>query len=277
VQSRLSNIERNWTVPDDSITPAMLTSLVRTPVGAVQGFAGATPPTGWLICNGAPASRTTYAALFAVIGSIYGPGDGSTTFNLPDLRGRMILGVSGSHGLGTTGGAETAAGPAHTHPGSHSHGHAHTHSHAHTGALHTHPGSHSHGMANHNHIVDIDHNHPNQASAAGASAEAPNSINHGTTLTVTPTNPAGHTHPVDIAALGSTPIGSGNQSSGGNSTQADSNVFAASFSGNTGTDASAASPGTTDPDSNAFAASYSGTIGILNPFVSMNWIIYAAA
>lgn len=274
VQDRLSNIERNFDVPDASIIRAMLTDLLKPPIGHVVPFAGTTPPAGWLLCNGSAISRTTYALLFATIGVTYGAGNGTTTFNLPDTQGRVILGVSGTHALGSTGGSETAAGLAHTHPGSHSHGHAHTHSHAHTGALHTHPGSHSHGMSNHNHLVDIDHNHPNQASAAGASAEAPNSINHGTTLTVTPTNPAGHTHPVDIAALGSTPIGSGNQSSGGNSTQADSNVFAASFSGNTGTDASAASTGTTDPDSNAPAASYSGAINTLPPFIAMNHIVY---
>lgn len=54
-------------------------------VGTVKAFAGSTPPDGWLFCDGAQISRTTYAALFAVIGTTYGAGDGSTTFNLPVL------------------------------------------------------------------------------------------------------------------------------------------------------------------------------------------------
>lgn len=63
-----------------------------TPVGAVLPYAGTAAPTGWLLCYGQAVSRTTYAALFAVVGTTYGTGDGSTTFNLPDLRGRSVSG-----------------------------------------------------------------------------------------------------------------------------------------------------------------------------------------
>ena len=56
------------------------------PIGAILAFGGATAPAGWMICNGAAISRTTYAALFAAIGTAFGAGDGSTTFNIPDLR-----------------------------------------------------------------------------------------------------------------------------------------------------------------------------------------------
>lgn len=62
-------------------------------VGEVAFFARSTPPSGWLKANGAAVSRTTYAALFAAIGTTFGTGDGSTTFNLPDLRGEFIRGV----------------------------------------------------------------------------------------------------------------------------------------------------------------------------------------
>lgn len=62
------------------------------PIGAVIDYAGAISPQGWLFCGGQAVSRTTYAALFAIIGTIYGAGDGSTTFNLPDLRGRVVAG-----------------------------------------------------------------------------------------------------------------------------------------------------------------------------------------
>lgn len=62
-------------------------------VGGIAFFARKTPPTGWLKANGAAVSRTTYAALFAAIGTTFGAGDGRTTFNLPDLRGEFIRGL----------------------------------------------------------------------------------------------------------------------------------------------------------------------------------------
>jgi microcystin-dependent protein len=63
------------------------------PVGTVWEFAGAAAPTGWLFCDGSAVSRTTYNTLFSVIGTTYGVGDGSTTFNLPDRRGRVGIGA----------------------------------------------------------------------------------------------------------------------------------------------------------------------------------------
>ncbi|NJK70930.1 MAG: tail fiber protein [Thermales bacterium] len=62
------------------------------PAGAISQFGASAAPVGWLLCNGAAVSRTTYAELFTVVGTIYGEGDGSTTFNLPDMRGRVGLG-----------------------------------------------------------------------------------------------------------------------------------------------------------------------------------------
>lgn len=59
------------------------------PTGSMVDFAGATAPGGFLLCNGGAVSRTTYADLFAIIGTTYGVGNGTTTFNLPDLRGRV--------------------------------------------------------------------------------------------------------------------------------------------------------------------------------------------
>lgn len=65
---------------------------VRTPPGAVIPYAGSSAPAGWLLCYGQAISRTTYAVLFTAISTTYGAGDGSTTFNLPDLRGRVVAG-----------------------------------------------------------------------------------------------------------------------------------------------------------------------------------------
>lgn len=69
-----------------------------SPVGSVIAFAGSSAPTGWLLCAGQAVSRTTYASLFALIGTTYGSGDGSTTFNLPDLRGRVIVALDNMGG-----------------------------------------------------------------------------------------------------------------------------------------------------------------------------------
>lgn len=74
-------------------------SQIAAPTGSVYTFAGSTVPTGWLKCNGALLSRTTYAALFAVIGTTYGAGDGSTTFALPDLRGEFVRGADDARGV----------------------------------------------------------------------------------------------------------------------------------------------------------------------------------
>ena len=98
------------------------------PAGVIWDFAGATPPTGWLLCDGSVVSRTTYAALFGVIGTTYGAGDGSSTFNLPNLIGRVTAGAGsgalGNRALGSAAGAaETrlsyANMPRHNHPHSH--------------------------------------------------------------------------------------------------------------------------------------------------------------
>ena len=78
------------------------------PVGCVIPFAGAAAPTGWLLCQGQAISRTTYAQLFSVIGTTYGSGDGKTTFNLPDMRGRVAVG-SDANSIGTIAGSNAVA------------------------------------------------------------------------------------------------------------------------------------------------------------------------
>ncbi len=92
-----------------------VTSLA-VPSGSIVAYGVATAPSGWLICDGAAVNRTTYAALFAVIGETYGAGNGSTTFNVPDLRGRAPFGKddmgSGAASRITTGGAQAVNGAA---------------------------------------------------------------------------------------------------------------------------------------------------------------------
>lgn len=72
-----------------------------TPPGTVSAYAGATAPAGYLVCDGSAISRSTYSALFAAIGTTYGVGNGSTTFNVPDLRGEFIRGLDGGRGIDT--------------------------------------------------------------------------------------------------------------------------------------------------------------------------------
>jgi len=74
----------------ESVEAVLLPGLV--PTGVVVPFVGAGAPTGWLLAQGQAVSRTAYATLFGVISTTYGAGDGSTTFNLPDLRSRLPLG-----------------------------------------------------------------------------------------------------------------------------------------------------------------------------------------
>lgn len=76
---------------------------ILVPTGCVQAFAGSTTPQGWLLCDGSAVSRTTYANLYAVIGTSYGAGDGSTTFNLPNLVDKFVEGSA-------TAGTEKSAG-----------------------------------------------------------------------------------------------------------------------------------------------------------------------
>lgn len=69
------------------------------PAGSIVDFAGSTIPTGYIACDGSLVSRITYARLFSVIGTTFGSGDGSTTFKLPDLRGRVSVGSGTGTGL----------------------------------------------------------------------------------------------------------------------------------------------------------------------------------
>ena len=78
------------------------------PAGVISMYAGSTAPSGWLICDGRAVSRTTYSRLFSAIGTTYGAGNGSTTFNLPNFKGRVPVGLDTSqtefNSLGKTGG-----------------------------------------------------------------------------------------------------------------------------------------------------------------------------
>lgn len=111
----------------EGYTPSGGTGGDSFPIGAIVPFSSDTIPNGWLLCDGSLVSRTTYSELFKVIGTAYGTGDGSTTFNVPDIQGRVVVGKqqtmtpSGNFtNLGETGGEEdhtltVSEMPSHTH------------------------------------------------------------------------------------------------------------------------------------------------------------------
>jgi microcystin-dependent protein len=110
-----------WTVDNVSMpSPTAGTPAAAVATGAILPYGGTAAPTGYLLCDGSAVSRTTFSALFTVLGTAFGAGDGSTTFNLPDLRGRFPLGKAaagtGSSLAGTGGSLDhTHTGPSHTH------------------------------------------------------------------------------------------------------------------------------------------------------------------
>lgn len=179
-----------------------------TPPGAIMAYGGSSAPTGWLLCNGDAVSRTTYAALFAAIGTAFGVGDGSSTFNVPNLVGRVPAGVdSGSArldsftSLGSTIGAKSVTLTATELP-------AHTHSLSVSGTTssngaHTHTGTTGNDSPDHTHAFTADVGGAGAAATAGAgvtvstasvSATGGASTNH--THTFTTDSNGAHTHTV---------------------------------------------------------------------------------
>ena len=123
-----------------------------TPIGIVAPFAGANAPANWLLCYGQAISRITYSGLYLTIGTAYGVGDGSTTFNLPDLRGRAIAGVDNMGGSSASRITNAVAGITATTLGA-TGGDQRVHQHSHTNTA-----SFTGTAANHNHTQDS-HNH----------------------------------------------------------------------------------------------------------------------
>ncbi|MCP2041646.1 microcystin-dependent protein [Neisseria sp. HSC-16F19] len=99
LSSSTNSTDETMAATPKAVREAMLAAQSAVSSGAVAFFAGNTAPAGWLKANGAAVSRTTYAPLFAAIGTTYGAGNGSTTFNLPDLRGEFVRGWDDGRGI----------------------------------------------------------------------------------------------------------------------------------------------------------------------------------
>ena len=200
---------------DPNFSTTVATALAAlVPSGTVIQTARATAPTGYLLCDGSAVSRTTYSSLFDAIGTAYGAGDNSTTFNIPNLKGRIPVGFDSSQTefdtLGETGGSKThtlttAEMPSHTHTGT-------------TGnqsANHTHSGTTS-TSGNHNHNYTIQNpgfvSGPNNAvmmsalnnqyTNGGQVAGTTEAGSHSHTFT-TGSNSGNHTHSFTTASNGS--------------------------------------------------------------------------
>lgn len=131
----------------DIFPPVSAAPASSLPSGAMVDYAGVGAPPGWLLCDGSVVNRVTYATLFAAIGATWGAGDGSTTFGLPDLRGRVSVGVGTGAGLTARALAGVGGGQDSIVP---SHGHAQTGTvsadHSHSGTTGDIDRGHVHGM-----------------------------------------------------------------------------------------------------------------------------------
>jgi len=193
------------------ITDKRVTAVMPAPpsftAGMMMPWAGSAAPTGWQLCDGTAISRTTYASLFALIGTTYGTGDGSTTFNVPDLRGRTPVGYAATGGhtdvstLGANEGVALASRrPRHTHtvaltlPN-------HVHTHALTLPDHAHGNSFT--LPNHAHSVsDPTHNHGGQVSYKGFSSIGTASGGQNALLDAATDEQGSHTHAISAGATG---------------------------------------------------------------------------
>ena len=99
----------NYEATKYDFSGANLTGIEGIPTATIVPWSSASVPSGFLECAGAAVSRSTYSALFAIVGTTYGVGDGSTTFNLPDLQDNIPMGKSGTKALASTGGANTVS------------------------------------------------------------------------------------------------------------------------------------------------------------------------
>lgn len=215
LRDRIDNLQRNYNVPPRSIVNSMMTDEERWRAGDCRLTFRSSAADGWVFLQGQTVSRTTYATLFAIWGTTYGAGDGSTTFVLPDLRNRFPVGAGGTYSLGATGGGTANI------------QHSHTHSHG-GGTLtrtHTHPQSHSHGIGSHVHAFD--HSHDVNISAFDSGGENTFAAAFSTYPGVT-TN-VSHKHSIDPPNTTSGSPDHLNTGSGSGSTDPDTNVGAASW------------------------------------------------
>lgn len=255
------------------------------PVGSIMQFAGSTAPSGWLLCDGSAVGRVTYSALFGVISTTYGVGDNSTTFNVPNLKGKVVVGLDSTQTefdtLAETGGAKT-----HTHNSSSTTGDSGSHQHSTTDHSHN-TTDHSHNTADHSHYADHSHSVNPGATTTDSSSHSHGGVtNNNNSVSKassgnTSTNLAygyhthgidssSHTHTVNIATFTSANAnGYGVTTAGANA----GNTTGGASAGNT---TSGASDGNTTDTQGTHSHSVSLTTATgdsIQPYIVLNYII----
>ncbi len=195
---RLARRVKNLEGSSCSIVSARLT-------GEMLLWPGTAPPDGWLFCDGAAISRVDFAALFTVIGILYGGGDGSTTFNLPDLKGKVAVGYHGADGLfdvlGETGGEKThslttSEMPTHTHV-------QNSHSHTVSATVNT-AGDHSHYIKWYSgEYISLSGNGSGESSSGYRTGYTSGTVYHEATKAA---SAGGHSHGVNVSLGGSAAV-----------------------------------------------------------------------
>lgn len=181
-----------------------------SPVGSIMLWPSSSTPAGedWRICNGDAISRTEYSSLFSLIGETYGRGDGSTTFNIPDLTGRFVVGSNPSYpisGINSTGGAVTVTLDITQIP---SHTHTYT---MNADGLHNHGGTNPGGQHNHGGVTGDQgqHNHGGQTGLEGSHNHGGDTLNQGSHTHNIPTS-GGHSHQYESFGSEQYQLGSNN-------------------------------------------------------------------
>jgi microcystin-dependent protein len=285
------NDDQNFaTTVTDSIATKLDASeaTVLSPPGSITLFAWSSAPSGWLLCQGQAVSRTTYAALFAVIGTTYGAGNGSTTFTVPNLKGRVPVGLDSGdasfNALGETGGAKT-----------------HTLTSAQSGVpAHGHTFTGTNGTTSAN---NRSHNHANTLSSATVASSTHRhsgpSHNHAQAFPIHPSGGAGSNGPIAATPWNTSVYGFGSQitypntgviSITGSASSATGYPYLTSVSGtgNTGTPNATTTVSISNADesqnhthtitpsgtvNNNTAANASEAHNNLQPYIAMNYII----
>jgi microcystin-dependent protein len=251
----------------DGVTSPIQTQInTNTPVGMISIHAGATAPTGWLLCQGQAVSRTTYSGLFGVVSTTYGSGDGSTTFNLPNLKGRVVVGIDTAQAEFNIRG-ETGGGMNHQHTASNSGNTsvAHNHTIPALGGSAVGAGAHNHNVNAHSHNTNTTgaHDHPFNGNVSTSN----NGVNQGrTTGNTFSTNIPNHSHGDNF-----NPTTLGDHSHNTNSPTTSTSSDGSNHTHNVGTTASATTDGAGGSHTHTTPAS--STLSNLQPYMALNYII----